>query len=382
MLENSATSRSFPPLSVLRPTPPNAINSNNLHSGALLSPSQVAFVKEWFRHHPNDVVCRALKNKQGEISNRLYLKSKFSVLYDRKTQTYWVVYYGKMKNKLLGEAGEGSVKYAQNMETLHWHALKIRKIIPEESRYIHENFFNEYYMLKKIGRNAYRLNTNTRCYLILDLVPGENILKARNNIAKLNDTETIGLILKLLLAYIDLANRNIIHRDLKPDNIMIDVKNNKVTIIDFGYAITKSKIDAEKQKKIFNKDSFVNRAMGSPPYIHPETLMKAKQTQTISYNDISDIYGLLISIALLCKVVFSVDQSNPDFIGRCFTDKSSPFFNKFVLIPLLNTIYGRVHEMELPPIKRLYNFFVERNKTLTEVNTQNTNTMVEKPLVK
>lgn len=223
-------------------------------------------------------------------------------------------------------------------------------------------------MLKKIGRNAYHLNTADRCYLIQDLIPGKTILDAQNEIAQLDDFKTINFIQALLIAYNNFTQRGIIHRDLKPDNILVDFQSGKINIIDLSFCITQGSIKAENQKKLFDEKSFINRAMGSSIYIHPETISKLRFSHSIAYNNKSDIFGLLISIAMLCKVKFYLNKKNSFILGDCSTHQSSSFFREFVLNHLLDAIYRTGKEQNLPSIDTLQRFFNEIEHKLAESN--------------
>jgi len=60
-----------------------------------------------------------------------------------------------------------------------------------------------------------------------------------------------------------------VHRDIKPNNIMVDVKNNRFVLIDFGLSCSLNK----KSKYLFCKDNYFD---GTIIFMSPETLSNEK----------------------------------------------------------------------------------------------------------
>ena len=51
---------------------------------------------------------------------------------------------------------------------------------------------------------------------------------------RISDTQACKFMHQILMAVEHLHENGVVHRDLKPENLLLDGKNNKVKIIDFG----------------------------------------------------------------------------------------------------------------------------------------------------
>jgi serine/threonine protein kinase len=71
--------------------------------------------------------------------------------------------------------------------------------------------------------------------------------------------EIYSIMYKLVQACNHIHKNGIVHRDLKPENILLDVKEDKLKIIDFGLA--KVDVSTVGEKKLM---------VGTPYYMAPE----------------------------------------------------------------------------------------------------------------
>lgn len=120
---------------------------------------------------------------------------------------------------------------------------------------------------------------------------------------KLNETSVKYYIKQLVDGLYYLQKKNIVHRDIKPANILL--KNNIIKIADFGFA-----------KALDNNDIMMDTICGSPLYMAPEILYKAK------YSSKSDLWslGIIIYQMIYRKHPYKNPKSIIDLIRKIESD--------------------------------------------------------------
>ena len=79
----------------------------------------------------------------------------------------------------------------------------------------------------------YSFQDETYLYLVMDFLPGGDLMSLLMKKDILTEDEARFYIAELILAVEAVHHLNCIHRDLKPDNILID-KNGHIQLSDFG----------------------------------------------------------------------------------------------------------------------------------------------------
>ena len=132
-------------------------------------------------------------------------------------------------------------------------------------------------------------------FVLMEYIPGITLEQLINSYIKNDKTfdinYSIELLKKLSKIIYFLHKNNIVHRDIKPENIMIDEKNNRIVLIDFGFACSVNIDDPD----------YCQYNQGSPLYIAPEYLIEnnfldiAKKENNLKILKKGDIWSLGIT---------------------------------------------------------------------------------------
>jgi serine/threonine-protein kinase ULK/ATG1 len=117
------------------------------------------------------------------------------------------------------------------------------------------------------------IRTKNNLYIITEFCEGKDVGKLLRQKKVLSESEAQSIVRQIINGYRELYLHGIIHRDLKLSNLFI--KNGKVKIADFGFAIPE-----EKCSHSFGYN------VGSPYYMPPETLKYNK------YSYFSDVWAM------------------------------------------------------------------------------------------
>ncbi|KAI1110423.1 hypothetical protein F5Y14DRAFT_362482 [Nemania sp. NC0429] len=136
-------------------------------------------------------------------------------------------------------------------------------------------------------------------YMVLELVPTEELFNLIVKKQKLTEHETRKLFSQLFQAVKYLHDRNILHRDLKPENILSDEDLN-IKLADFGLA------------KIVGEEDFTRTLCGTPSYVAPEILNPIPHRM---YTKAVDVWSLGV-ILYICLCGF------PPFSDELYSQES------------------------------------------------------------
>ena len=100
-------------------------------------------------------------------------------------------------------------------------------------------------------------------YLIMELLPGGNMLTKLKSKIKYSEKEIAQFMVKLIKGLSHMAKKGFIHRDIKLENIMLQNSENleSMKICDFGLAIQADQLKADR-----------NKNCGTPGYLAPEVI--------------------------------------------------------------------------------------------------------------
>lgn len=188
----------------------------------------------------------------------------------------------------IGKGGTSTVYSARDKLTRETYAVKmIRKASINTNAKLTQNVVREIECLRKLNHpniiKLLRVYDDTESIsLILELLPGSDLLKVLRRETKFNEEDVQEFMYGLLSTVKYIHSKHIVHRDLKPENIiicsdrLIDFK-----IIDFGLA---AYLDEDE----------LNLRCGSPGYVAPEILRDQK------YSEKVDIFsaGVVAYVAL------------------------------------------------------------------------------------
>ncbi|CAG9329514.1 unnamed protein product [Blepharisma stoltei] len=205
---------------------------------------------------------------------------------------------------LIKEIGRGTfsvVFLGVDNETSKSYAIKcIDKIFLGKTKYGYKAIFEEIKVMRKLNHpNIVKLHkvyeSNQYVYLVLDYVPGGNMVQRVSSLKNLSEDAASSFIKKFLEVLVYLESSSVIHRDIKLDNIVMmsnDPNNFDFKLIDFGLSCK------------YQKD--ITTYCGSPGYIAPEVISQ------IPYGYKADIFstGIILYILLSGKKPFSGDDKS------------------------------------------------------------------------
>ena len=177
--------------------------------------------------------------------------------------------------KKIGCGGFGDVYLVRRKDTGYLYAMKI--IQKEGIDKIHARILKRELKIFKdmdhpfVIKLYYSFQTNTSYNFVMEYCPGRDLFKILLEKKKLPES-TAQLYFSELLLALDYQHKNlIIYRDLKLENVLLGVDGH-IKLIDFGLS-----------KKLKYEGAMTDSFCGSPLYIAPEILDKAKYNHRIDY---------------------------------------------------------------------------------------------------
>jgi serine/threonine protein kinase len=149
--------------------------------------------------------------------------------------------------KVIGRGSFGEVRLVRMRGTRKLYAMKKLK----KSKMIERNqvahvtaerdalaYLNDFYKQNPwVVRLYYSFQDALYLYLIMEYVPGGDLMNQLMRLEVLSEEETRFYIAEIVLAIESIHKFNYIHRDIKPDNILLD-KNGHIKLSDFGLCTT------------------------------------------------------------------------------------------------------------------------------------------------
>ncbi|XP_033100172.1 testis-specific serine/threonine-protein kinase 5-like [Anneissia japonica] len=164
---------------------------------------------------------------------------------------------------------------------------------------------------QKVGFEG-ALLTNKHTYIIMEYVPGGDLLDYINNKGHLSECESRRIFHQLLDVMTYLHNLDVVHRDIKCENILMDRQNN-IKLADLGFAT------------FCDRSNFLKTACGSYVYTAPEI------HEGGSYDGkMADIWSMgVVLYAMLCgRLPFRDDDFN--ILMASFRKREKLHFHKKV----------------------------------------------------
>ncbi|PSS26251.1 CBL-interacting serine/threonine-protein kinase [Actinidia chinensis var. chinensis] len=169
--------------------------------------------------------------------------------------------------KTLGEGSFAKVKFAKNVDTGDFVAIKII----DRDRVLHhrmvEQIKREISTMKLIKHpNVLKLievmASKTKIYIVLEYVDGGELFDKIAKQGRLKEDEARRYFQQLINAVDYCHSRGVYHRDLKPENLLLD-SFGVLKVSDFGLSAFSQQV---------REDGLLHTACGTPNYVAPEVL--------------------------------------------------------------------------------------------------------------
>jgi len=169
--------------------------------------------------------------------------------------------------RTLGEGNFAKVKFAKNVETGEFVAIKILSKDKLLKHKMVQQMKREISTMKLIKHpNVIRLHevmaSKTKIYIVLEYVTGGELFDKVVNHGRLREDEARRYFQQLINAVDYCHSRGVFHRDLKPENMLLDACGN-LKVSDFGLSALPQQI---------RKDGLLHTTCGTPNYVAPEVI--------------------------------------------------------------------------------------------------------------
>lgn len=140
----------------------------------------------------------------------------------------------------IGQGAFGRVLLVKRKKNGHMLAMKVLQKSAVVKRQNQRYIMGERDILTQmdhpfIVRLKCALQTQSRLFLVMEYLPGGELLKHIREEGLLNEDQTAFYVGECVLALEYLHSRNIVHRDLKPENVLLDMDGH-IRLTDFGLA--------------------------------------------------------------------------------------------------------------------------------------------------
>ncbi|XP_077248444.1 CBL-interacting protein kinase 9 [Tasmannia lanceolata] len=202
--------------------------------------------------------------------------------------------------KTLGEGTFAKVKYARNVETDEYVAIKVLDKAQVLRHKMVEQIKREISTMKLIKHpNVVKLHevmaSKTKIYIVLEFVNGGELFDKIVNHGRLKEDEARRYFQQLINAVDYCHSRGVYHRDLKPENLLLD-SFGLLKVSDFGLSALSQQI---------REDGLLHTACGTPNYVAPEVLNDKGYDGTVA-----DIWSCGVILFVLMAGYLPFDDSN------------------------------------------------------------------------
>lgn len=210
------------------------------------------------------------------------------------------------KSAMYGEGAFSTVKIAQDLDSGEFYALKVMTAFDDDQEKLDDVYERELDALvqtknvvessnqpvafKRDGEGSLNYKKCRRYYL-MKLAKGGVV--DSDSIVKLPLTFKIQMTLQLLDQMKVLAKLGLLHRDIKSDNVLYSMIDNKLSLIDYSFAL---KRDGKHEKL---------EAVGTLGFVDP--VLFNKKSVTVNDYVFADLYSLYVTIGVIWELI---DQSS------------------------------------------------------------------------
>lgn len=265
--------------------------------------------KEYFsRNRQIRVRNKELRSKCSSQLDDTQILTQNDILNRQSRRTFKLEQFEKIQ--IIGRGSFGEVWLVKDKTDQHVYAMKVlkKRILIQRNQILNtivEKDFYTQYDNPWSAKLYYSFQDQNHLYLIMEFLPGGDLMNLLIHRNILTETETKFLIAEAALAIHHVHLQGFIHRDIKPDNLLL-TKDGHVRLIDFGLSTKINRfgdpmvkvidlitdafhecaginVEHHKHQK-YNR--FVCSAVGTTDYIAPEVLMKK------SYGPNADFWSL------------------------------------------------------------------------------------------
>ncbi|KAL5572192.1 hypothetical protein UlMin_021789 [Ulmus minor] len=202
--------------------------------------------------------------------------------------------------RTLGEGSFGKVKFAKNVETGDFVAIKILDRDQVLRHKMVEQIKREISTMKLIKHpNVLKLfevmASKSKIYIVLEFVDGGELFDKIAKTGRLNEDEARRYFHQLINAVDYCHSRGVFHRDLKPENLLLD-SYGVLKVSDFGLSAISQQVRG---------DGLLHTACGTPNYVAPEVLTSKGYDGTSS-----DIWSCGVILFVLMAGYLPFDEAN------------------------------------------------------------------------
>jgi tetratricopeptide (TPR) repeat protein/serine/threonine protein kinase len=171
--------------------------------------------------------------------------------------------------QLLGQGGMGAVYKARDRELDRFLALKvIRPELAVNPEILHR-FKQELILARQVThKNVIRIfdlgEADGIKFITMEFIEGQDLKHIVDEQGKLKVEESVRVMEQVCLALEAAHAEGVVHRDLKPQNIMVEAKSGRISVMDFGIARSTELGGGMTQTGVM---------LGTPDYMSPEQVM-------------------------------------------------------------------------------------------------------------
>jgi eukaryotic-like serine/threonine-protein kinase len=216
-------------------------------AGAMTPPSEVG--KAWSVAAPNPAT-GGLAASGTSLASGTVLGTRYEII------------------QLLGQGGMGAVYKARDRELDRFLALKvIRPELAVHPEILHR-FKQELILARQVThKNVIRIfdlgEADGIKFITMEFIEGQDVKHIVDEQGKLKTEESVRIIEQVCLALEAAHAEGVVHRDLKPQNIMVEAKSGRISVMDFGIARS-TEMGGMTQTGML---------LGTPDYMSPEQVM-------------------------------------------------------------------------------------------------------------
>jgi serine/threonine protein kinase len=313
-------------------TPPS-VKDELSPAGRLVSFEQIIAIKNYFSETPNKVLPSEALKQFGVTHEVLKIGDHYFVV-------------AKL-GSIAKSGGTGEIKYAQDMESGKWYALKIQPLDDysraedykdsaaklKSAQEIKSACDYEHGLIREVGLTNfdYLLTEGEdiiqqKHYMLMELINGKNLRSLLRSRTPISGEHWLNIAINIIEELNKLHKLGIFHGDIRPDNYVIDVEQSRVVAIDFGISTRKSDISDKNFVDIPTIDELLLFA--------PE--LRIYNGINLAYTPLTEAYSLGVMLMELFGLQ-SIEEDGPSK-QSFYNEVNLPFKTRRAIVSLLKSM--------------------------------------------